>query len=104
MFNDYDALTIQMVKASFWLTIERTLIDAVFISCVQSPLSQQKRKKVIKQPADRIEYTMSKFSFSHNDIQRKHAHGILLNGDVVSPFNVDLIQFHRKTSSFRAVI
>ena len=30
---------------------------------------------------------MSKFSFSHNDIQRKHAHGILLNGEVVSPFN-----------------
>lgn len=36
---------------------------------------------------------MSKFSFSHNDIQRKHAHGILLNGEVVSPFNVDFINF-----------
>lgn len=50
-------------------------------------------KKVIKQPDNRIEYTMSKFSFSHNNIQRKHAHGILLNGDVVSPFNVDFINF-----------
>lgn len=36
---------------------------------------------------------MSKFSFSHNNIQRKHAHGILLNGEVVSPFNVDFINF-----------
>lgn len=50
-------------------------------------------QKSQKQPANRIEYTMSKFSFSHSNIQRKHAHGILLNGEVVSPFNVDFINF-----------
>ena len=50
-------------------------------------------QKSQKQSASRIEHTMSKFSFSHNDIQRKHAHGILLNSEVVSPFNVDFINF-----------
>lgn len=50
-------------------------------------------QKSQKQSANRIEHTMSKFSFLHNNIQRKHAHGILLNGEVVSPFNVDFINF-----------
>ena len=61
--------------------------------CSVITIATKTQKKVIKQPANRIKHTMSNFSFSHNNIQRKHAHGILLNGEVVSPFNVDFINF-----------
>ena len=35
IFNDYDALIFQILRRPFCLIIERTLIDAVFVRCVQ---------------------------------------------------------------------